>query len=311
MTALWAVGGRQGRAASVADRDHGGLYAEAVLARVPLAEASARPVLTYRGPGGRGDCFKGVSIDVEGLLVCTEAEVLRVRGGAVQARTSLPSFNDVHHARQLEGSLHVASTGCDGVVVEGRFVAVGDGVVPPSEDVRTADLRPHRWHPNHLFGVEGRAFVTRGMAGDAVALDGSAHWPLSDGVVHDGVVCADGVWFTAVDGRLLRVDPGRGVVDREVRLTELDERSPPLGWCRGLVFTGSVAWVGFSRLRATAARQRLAWVRGALRGRQMASSHPTRITGYDLRTCAKVAEIELPGAGIDAVFGLVEATAPV
>ena len=174
---------------------------------------------------------------------------------------------------------------------------------PPRTDVRRRSLTPATVHPNHAFTVEGTCFVTRGRAGDAVSLDGAHRWPLADTVVHDGVVCADGVWFTAVDGQLIRVDAATGVVDRRIQLRERGQTGP-LGWCRGLAFGGGLAWVGFSRLRATRVRRNLAWVRGWLRGRIDVSRRPTRIVGFDPASGWARHTVELGSHGMDAIFGL-------
>ncbi len=240
---LWVCGGTQGHPAGPLDRDHRVLYTGGVLLR--------DGELVLSGPDR---CFKGLAPG----LVCGEAAVHTLVDGAIVDTFTDPRLADVHDARILGGRLHVASTGSPGVLVDGELLAV-DG------------------HPNHLFEVDGQRWVTRGMKGDALCLGRPGRWALADVVVHDGLVAPDGVWFTAVDGRLLRVDPERGEVDRVVDLNAIDDRDGPLGWCRGLALDGDVAIVGFTRLRATRLRQNLAWVRGRLRGRQVASAHPTRV----------------------------------
>ncbi|HHO52357.1 MAG TPA: hypothetical protein ENK18_16170 [Deltaproteobacteria bacterium] len=305
---LWIAGATQGRSASALARSHAALYTQAVLASL---EVGSRPpavevVLRHRGRHGLGHAFKGVSRAGDTLLLCTEGEVVVVRGDRILRTETHPWLNDVHHAAQIGDALHVVSTGTDAVIVEGRFLPVIPGVAPPSSDVRSMDLRPHRAHPNHLFVVGGRPHVTRGLLGDAIALhDRATRWALADVVVHDGVVRSDGIWFTAVDGRLICVDPTAGRIVRTVALAPLGHRAPPLGWCRGLAFVDGIAWVGFTRLRATWSRRNLAWARGLLRGRVVASPHPTRLVGYDLGAEAQIGEVLVEEIGLDAIFGLV------
>lgn len=299
---VWVVGGRQARAAGVADRDHRGLYDQGLLLQVEPASGTVRRVLVDADRTGLGAAFKGIARVGCRLLVSQEGAVLEVVDGAVTQRWSDPRWNDVHHAIEHDGTRIVVSTGTDGVLVGDRYVPVVEGAVAPTRDVRRCSLAPHRAHPNHGFVVDGRVLVTRGALGDAVSLDGAMRWPLADVVVHDGVVRSDGVWFTAVDGRLLRVDPSTGQVDRELRLRRAGD--PPLGWCRGLVLDGGLAWVGFSRLRATRWRRNLAWARGVARGRVDVTRERTRLVGVDLATGAQVAQIDLAEHGVDAVFGM-------
>ncbi|MEO0604164.1 MAG: hypothetical protein AAF211_22195, partial [Myxococcota bacterium] len=194
----------------------------------------------------------------------------------------------LHHVITHEGIRCVAVTARDEVWMDERRI-------------RIADPAQHA-HPNHLFVWHGALWVTRGGLGDTRPVDAPRAVPLADVVVHDGVVTPEGAWFTTVDGRLVRLDDTGHT--ETVDLTDLDDRSPPLGWCRGLGFADGLAWVGFTRLRATTNRSRLAWVRGALRGRQRATVHPTRLVAYDLAAGRKVHEVCVEPFGLDAVFGL-------
>lgn len=276
---MWVIGGRQARRAGVADLDHRVLYDRGVVAHVTAdGLRDVRLVTTVR-------CLKGVAPD--GRWLCSEGALLGFDPvtGRVEAPTAVPGGDplDLHHAL---GRRRLAVTGRDEVWWDGEVHVLAKGS-----------------HPNHLFVVDRTPWVTCGARGRAQTLDGDQSWPLADVVVHDGVVRPDGVWFTAVDGRLVRLDPESGHTD-QIDLADLDVRAPPLGWCRGLAFVDGLAWVGFTRLRATATRQRLAWVRGALRGRPMASRHPTRLVAYDLSSGHKVREIELEAHGLNALFGI-------
>ncbi len=78
----------------------------------------------------------------------------------------------------------------------------------------------------------------------------------------------------------------------------------PLGWCRGLLTRGHQAWVGFSRLRPTKLRQNLSWVRHGFRETVHQRRLPTRIALYDLERPARLRDIDLEGAGLNAVFSI-------
>lgn len=280
---LVLAGGRQGRTAGLADRDHRPLYDLAVLAELDPATLALRQVLTE--PVGRR--FGAPSIDGGDVVVCTEGEVLRVRGGAVVDRWTHPSMDDLHHAAVIDGRLLAVATGLDGVLEGEELHPVGDRV-----------------HPNYVFAANGRTWVTRGTAGDARCLDDGRTVPIASVVVHDGIPDGETAWFTAVDGRLVHVDLGSGRALRTLDLHQPDDGPEPLGWCRGLAIVDGVAWVGFTRIRATRVRRNLAWVRGRLRGVPIASRRPTRVVGFELATGRRVASVELAAVGIDALFGI-------
>jgi hypothetical protein len=78
----------------------------------------------------------------------------------------------------------------------------------------------------------------------------------------------------------------------------------PLGWCRGLLADRVGAWVGFSRIRYTALRQNIDWVRRGFRESDRLPPRPTRIARYDLDTTTFVSEIDLEPVGLNAVFSI-------
>lgn len=309
---LWLAGGRQRRAAGVADRDHRGLYDLAVLAALDPATGALETALTWRSPGPCdpdrvGHRFGAPSADGDGLVLCTERDVLRIRDGEVTERWTHPWMADLHHARSVDGRLVAVSTGADGVLgQDGMFRSVVGGSAP-SEDLRCVERRD-RAHPNHVAVALGRTWVTRGTLGDVLCLEDGRVVPIADVIVHDGWVEGDHAWFTAVDGRLLQVDLALGRVVRTLRLEA--DGDEPLGWCRGLAVCDGVAWVGFSRLRATRLRRNLAWVRGRLRGRPFATRRPTRVEGYRLADGRRIASFPVAAVGLDALFGVIAGTTP-
>lgn len=306
---LWIAGGRQSREAGVADRQHDGLYDEGRVVRV---DADGTPTVVHRGP----ELFKGMARDGARLLLCTATEVLWLDpvGGAVVDRWSHPWLDDVHHAVVHDGRLWVVSTGADGVLEVGadraevRFHPAVAGAVAPSGDVRGREKRgPHASHPNHLFVRDGALWVTRFHQRDAIRVlagpeaSGADRLEVEYERPHDGLVDGSSVWFTTVDGALVRSAAG---VAQRVGLQAPDATGEPLGWCRGLALDGADAWVGFTRIRATRWRSNLAWARGALRGRQDATRRPSWVGRFDRTTGALRATLSLEAVSLDAVFSL-------
>ena len=292
---LWIAGARQARSAGVLDRDHEPLYDQALVA--------TRSGVAHRWtePYGPGQACKGLAWTPSGLLAVTERELHWLDTGR---RWSDPRLNDVHHAIDHDGAIWVASTGADAVIEvrgdEVRVHALADPV--PEGDLRGRSLKPHRVHPNHLFVWRSRVWVTALHGGQAREVGGPGRMDVDSQPIHDGVVHEGRVWFTTVDGRLVGIGADRVEVD-------LDDGKGPLGWCRGLAFADGLAWVGFTRLRATRWRQNLAWVRGRLRGRVVAGERPTRLLGVDLASGRVVEQVDLEALGMDAIFGLVAQTA--
>lgn len=287
---IWLVGGRQARSASVWDSDHRALYDAGVL--LGLAPDGTVPV-TRVTPDVR--CLKGVSWHDDGVLTCSETAVVAFdpRTHRFAAPIPVPGGDDLdlHHVVDHDGRTCIAVTGRDEVWIDDTVVHVGDD--------------RGRAHPNHLWAAAGGLWVTRGALGDVRSVATGRTLPIADVVIHDGVVRPEGVWFTTVDGRLVLLDPVTGERRTTLDLLRFEDRDAPLGWCRGLAFGDGWCWVGFTRLRATRTRQRLAWARGALRGRPMATHHPTRVVAYDLAAGRKVAEVDVERFGMHAVFGIV------
>lgn len=308
---LLVAGGRM-RPAGVADRDHEPLYREARLVRLDTATGAVEPVLSWTSTGPWdpervGHCFKGLRREGDELVLCTEREVIVADlDGRVREVTSHPWFNDLHDALRHDGRLYACSTGLDAVLaLDGGDVRevhrLGDRPLD-DRDYRAISTKPHAVHPNHLFAWDGRLWVTCFHASQAVALGAPERRLDVGGPPHDGLPVGDRVWFTTVDGRLVAVDPRTG--GREARAIP---GPAPLGWCRGLWIEGDVAWVGFSRLRATTARRHLARLRGWLRGGRFDARHATRVIAHQLSTGEVIGSWDLESAGLHAIFALAPA----
>ena len=228
----------------------------------------------------------------------------KVEEGVLYYCTAAGAFEKVSVAlddRARDAARTVAKTVGDALMR--GFLPTAPGIGPPTGPWTGG---PSLTHPNVVFRVDGVLHATRGTRGDAVATgDLGRPWAIAPVVVHDGIVTGDGVWFTRVDGHLVLVDPATGQIAQSVALQRPGDGPEPLGWCRGLCISDGIAWVGFSRLRATRLRRHLAWARGRLRGRPIATRRPTRVEGFDLSTGERVASVPLAGVEIDALFGIV------
>ncbi len=312
MSGLWVVGGRQGRPAGVADRDHSPLYRDGVLARVDAASGEVVVVGAWRSSpeacGGAADrlghALKGLARDGDRWLLVGERELLWVDDdGRLTDRFTHPWFNDLHDARRVDGALWIACSGLDCVLEVRGDDVLSHGVGASSSfdrgvDWRTVSTRPHAIHPNHLFEHDGSVWVTRFQLGDACRVIGEGHLEVPADRLHDGLPLEGRVWFTAVDGRLIGLGGPPTVTPIREAGTE------PLGWCRGLAWHDDHWWVGMTRIRATRWRQNLAWLRGALRGTQEASKRPTRLLVV-CRDGTVARTISLEPHGIDAIFAVV------
>ncbi len=305
-------------------RDEWTSFERAVLVELDTDTGRARTVLEYTSP--RDACpdedpsilFKSASWDGDELLLCTQTEVLFVdpAQGVVRRTLSLPWFNDVHHVARIDGRLHVVSTGLDLVLVlddDGRVLEehTATGESPWLRFDRATDYRkihttkPHRAHPNYVFAVDGRRWTTRFEPHDALCLDdGSTTEVLADAPIHDGVLDAEGLWFTAVNGRVMQVEPTTGRLLARHDLNRHQPDGTPLGWCRGIRREPDRVLVGFSRLRPSLFAQNLSWLRPALKRPEPL---PCRVTAYDRDFGRVQASWDLEPAGMSAIFSILPA----
>lgn len=267
--------------------------------------------------------FKAGTVHGSTAYLCTQTEVLicDFPSFAIRRVISHPCFNDVHHvAPAADGRLFVAVTGLDAVAElapDGallRIVSVLGGSVWDrfSQNVdyrKIGTTKPHRSHPNYVFFLDGEPWVTRFQQRDAVPLDGQAQdrapFAVAAEGIHDGYVEGDSLYFTAVDGLIVRFNLASG----ERSLIDLNtirhpQEAGPLGWCRGLLTEGDQAWIGFSRIRYTELRQNIDWARRGFKKADRLPPRPTRIARYDLARKSLMEEIDLEPAGLNAVFSI-------
>lgn len=258
--------------------------------------------------------FKSAAWDGDRLLLCTQTEVLLAnRDARVERVISNPWFNDVHHVARLGGRLHVVSTGLDAVMVlDGdEVVDVHDVCGEPTwsrfdrgtDYRRIATTKPHRSHPNFVYGVGDDVWVTRFEQRDALRLrDRATTDKLAASPIHDGLPQRGEAWFTAVNGQVMVVDPETGRLKRRFDLDTIPRANPaPLGWCRGIHVEPDRVLVGFSRLRPTLFKQNLSWLREPLKRPEPA---PCRVVAYDLENGRELGTWNLEEAGMSAIFSI-------
>lgn len=329
---MHVLGGQQRSSAGMRELDdqwYG--YGKGVIIEVAAGQADL--VLERQSePGTCGpqdpELFKSATLVGDRLYACSQTELMVYAYPTLELlhHISHPLLNDVHHvvpATEADSSttpvpgapnLFAAVSGQDLVAeftVEGDIASLWavdgsdvEGRIDPERDYRiNTKLKPHAYHPNHLFRMpDGKLWVTRFETKDAVEV-GNPERRIDVGRerCHDGVVSDGQVYFTTVDGHVLVADCDtlEVVADHELLGTRTNTL---LGWCRGLTFIGDHAIVGFSRIRHTKVRGTLSWVRN-----RFAQAEPTRIAIYDRRTWELQDEVDLEPAGCNAVFTIVDA----
>lgn len=319
---LYALGGRQ-RKLVFKDEDESHLYEAALVLEIDPVTGASRVCVEYESPPEvhpevkPSFLFKAGALQGDHLYVCTSTEVLIYEVPSFQkiGYVSLPCFNDLHHvAPSDDGNLLVANTGLDMVVKltpEGEVLSEWNvlGEDPWKRFSRQIDYRkiastkPHRSHPNFVFELDGEPWVTRFTQRDAVCLaDPGKRIAIPGEGPHDGLVLGEEIWFTTVDGKIVVADRDGLRVSRVLDLARRDgDRRALLGWCRGLMPAGADRlWVGFTRVRKTAFKENLLWIKHAFR----ATEQPTHLALYDLKTGTCPQEIDLEQHGMNVVFGI-------
>ena len=318
--AVYVTGGRQRSARPVWDGDqHWYEYRQGVVLRVDVETGAATTCVEYASPPDAcapGDpiLFKAGTVQDDRMYVCTQTEVLvyRLPDFELLHYLSLPCFNDVHHVRPTpDGNLLVANSGLEMVLEVGldgtvlnEWNVLGESPWEHfSRDIdyrRGINLKPHRAHPNHVFYIDDDIWATRFEQRDVVCLT-QPGGRLEVGLerIHDGVLHQGRLYLTTVDGRLVVADPEALRIEAVLDLNSLHPDKTLLGWCRGLFMEDGRAWIGFSRIRPTAFREAVSWVR-----RGFSRALPTHIACYDLAAGACVADISLEEYEMNAVFSI-------
>lgn len=324
--AIWAVGGEQ-RGVPHWSREWW-LYKKAVVVKVE--NGGAERVLEYVSPTEHcpddSPCivFKAATIKGDRAYLCTQTEILVCEFPSFDIRNviSLPLFNDVHHVGVApDGRLFVVVTGLDAVAEltpDGKLLrltsVIGEKIwdrFSQTVDYRKmATTKPHHSHPNFVFFLDGEPWVTRFEQRDAVPLYASSGnrppFKLGHEGIHDGYVTAEHVTFTAVNGFVLRFELATGAMETfDLNTISSSYADRPLGWCRGIqCLDNEDVWVGFSRIRYTALRQNVDWVRRGFRQVDRSPPAPTRIARYDLGSKRMIEEYSLEDVGLNTIFSV-------
>jgi hypothetical protein len=319
---LLVTGGQQRRPRALGEgAGHWYKYVRGHVLEVDEATEAVSVVHSYESPPSLvadedpAVLFKqGTLVGGDTLYLVTQTEVLvyRYPGFEMIRHLSLPSFHDVHHVRPREsGTLLVVNTGLDQLVeitMDGeevnRWQVLGEDPwsrYSPDIDYRkVASTKPYDSHPNHVFELGDEIWVTRFKQMDAVSIkDPSRRIDIGVERVHDGFVHDGLVYFTAVNGVVAIADTETLQVVEKIDLNEIENERVHLGWCRGIHVGEDGVWVGFSRLRPTAIRENVAWVKTGFK-----KSLGTHVARYDLATRTLQQRISLEENDLNAVFSI-------
>jgi len=261
--------------------------------------------------------FKAATIRGDHAYTCTNTEVVKIdlRTLTIVERHTHRLFNDLHHVTQVGDHFFVASTGTDSVLefdhqfeLVHRYPVAGDEILArfgADADFRAIpNSKPHLAHPNFVEAWDGEIWVTNFDKGRVESLQSDRHHVVSEHRIHDGIPALDRIWFTAVNGTVIKLDPKTGAVE-STELASMTRTDRLLGWCRGIVpFSDTDVLVGFSKLRETKARENLKWIGNKFLKQNFALSLPTRIARYDLARGTETWRLELENHGMDAVFSI-------
>jgi len=330
MSRLYILGGKQ-RNPELRETEEWRWYESAIIAEVDTTDGDIQTRVEYRTPAAAcaGDdasinFHAGILVANE-LYTCTRTEVLcySVPDFSLIRYLSLPCFNDLHHVtRASDGNLLIANTGLEMVLkitAHGRVLAQWSALggdpwarfSPAIDYRRVASTKPHASHPNFVFELDGEIWATRFHQRDAVCLNRPhRRIDLAGEFPHDGLIVGPRIYFTAVDGKIVIVDREslrlQGVVDLRA-IQDRDGVKLP-AWCRGILpVDDRRIWVGFTRIRKTKFQENVRWLKQTFREGTIAK--PTHIALFDVQENKCLQEIDLERHGINAVYGILPATA--
>jgi hypothetical protein len=327
VNSLYVLGARQ-RNLLFRTEQEWNLYESALILRVDLDTGTAESCVEYKSPpearasDDSSIVFKSGTLAGGILYVCTSTEVLIFKppGFRRLGYISLPSFNDLHHvAPAHDGNLLIANTGLDMVLkitrageVQQEWSVLDES--PWSRFSRGVDYRkvettkPHQSHPNYVFELEEKVWVTRFHQRDAICLEDRAkRIPIEVQQPHDGLLVGEGLYFTTVDGKIIIANPKTLQVERLIDLRTFSNDKTLLGWCRGLLpLDERRIWVGFTRVRKTRFKENILWAKTLLS--EGAVESPTHIALYDPADNRCLREIDLEPYGMNIVFSIFPAS---
>ena len=267
--------------------------------------------------------FTSASLIGDKLYLCSTTQVFVYDYPSLELTLEInhPWFNDVHHVTCIDQIIYVASTGIDailgfdfnGELVSAQHVANDDLWFRRSSSTdyrKIASTKPHDNHPNFVFELDGNIWATRFNQKDAVNLSNRTETiSLSDEPVHDGHVVGEYIYFTSVNGHVIKADKRDRRVIQDYNLNDMDRRGVPLGWCRGVCIEGDIAYVAFSKLRTTKIEKNLRWLKGVMKKEGTSNDMlPTRVAMFDLRQAKLLDEFILPPEHMSIIFSVLRAS---
>lgn len=294
----------------------------AKLLEIDIQSKSWKPLIEYSAEGGNypddtpNSIFVSSSIHDGKIYLCTSTElfVYSYPENKLLKTVSYPFFQNLHHVMVHLNEVVVASTGLDLIVyldiktlepLRFRHALGKDPWHKYSQDVdyrKYVSLKPHEAHPNFAFSLGEELWVTRFNQKDAVSID-NINKVMNIGVerVHDGFVQEDKVYFTTVNGCIAVLDAVSYALLEVVNLNEIENTPDELGWCRGLLVEGNLAYVAFSKIRDTKVKENIKWALSRLRSK---TESYTKVAVYDLAKKEKLEEMIMPPDSINAVYSV-------
>jgi hypothetical protein len=303
----------------------GKYYGKAGLLKLDLNSGQFNTLLS-KADGGKNypaehpnQQFTAACLDGDTLWLPTDTEIYQYQLPDLKQLKcfSHPCFHNIHSVHLFNNELVVTATGIDNIVVlcpetgEIKRIVNTEGKTPwhrfdPQTDYRLIhSTRPHDSHPNYVFKLENKLWVTRCTHDDAVCLDDVtdridvAHQ--DEMSVHDGIWWHDKLVFTRVDGYLVIVDPKtRNVIEKHDPFA--NERNRPLGWCRGLLVDGDIFYIGYSKLRKTRLMSKLKFISQG--NFKYMDGNEALVVAYDMATKKVINTYAIPAGMLDAVYGI-------
>ena len=269
--------------------------------------------------------FRSGTIFHGDLYTCTHSEIVifDLQRFAVKDRLTHRLFNDIHHVLPVDGKtrMWIADTGLDRV---GEYTGMGrlrlHSVLEPGQtktldetvDYRKVSTKPHKAHPNHVFRLNGDLWATRFNQRDAVCVPNpQKSIKIPTGKPHDGLLADGRLYFTTVNGTVVRVDTDDGARTQTFDISSLYRGFNP-GWCRALAVNKEVVYIGYSAFRWTYRLENIGFIGSSMRNiaRQLGQKRPARIVKYDMQRRQIVDEMIFSDRGIDLIFSILFANDP-
>jgi len=266
---------------------------------------------------GLSVCFRAATVVDQHAYTCTSTQVLKIDLHTLSVVKSYTHrlFNDLHHVERIRGRYFVAGTGVDSVLEYNeqfdliqRYPLGQDEVISryaaDTDFRRIPTTKPHEAHPNYVAEWDGEIWATNFEAGRVESLSSKRSYRVSDNRIHDGVVALDCIWFTSVNGAVIKLDPRDGAT-QAFELAPMTPTDRRLGWCRGIApVSDTEVLVGFSKLRETKLRENLKWIGNKFLNQDFELCEHTRIARYDLARGVETWRLDLEDHGMDAVYSI-------